>query len=160
MQSIKVAEHHSSIYKLNANIVAAIVYILPALLAFVPYLGYFVWFIPVFAFMFEKKSRYVRLCCSQAIAISIVRLIFDVIFDSISAIAREIAYFNKTPEFVEFWKINGDPAAGAVTVKLIFAIILTLAALFYAFYAYNWRLVRIPIIGEFCENVADKFRKK
>lgn len=158
MLVLKVKDHNSSIFGMGANIASAMAYVLPAALAFLPYIGYFAWIVPVVIFTMEKYSRFVRLCCAQAVVLSLIRLTTDVVFDAISAVAREVAYFNQTPEFTGFWSISGDAGGGAAVVKLIFALLLVLIGLFCAYKAFKWRFFALPLVADTCADVTDKFK--
>ena len=147
----------SSIFNIPTNTVAALLYCIPALFAWIPIVGYFSWIIPMWVFMTERKSNYVRFCASQSLFIGIIRLIFGVVFDGIYNVAvRTTALYGQNPEFAAWWGDLSNPGGLAHTLSIAFALFFTALCLYCAVPAYRKKLIRLPIAGK----VADFMTKE
>lgn len=56
----------SSFFGIGENKAAVLTAVLPLVISFVPYASYFGWIVPIIAAVFERKSRFARLCAVQS----------------------------------------------------------------------------------------------
>lgn len=81
----------STFFGLDENKAAALAAILPVVISFVPYIGYFSCIIPIIAAIFERKSRFVRLCAVQSAFASVIITASAAGFELISGAVSEAA---------------------------------------------------------------------
>ena len=147
----------SSVLNIPTDLMAALVFCIPAAFGWIPVVGYFAWILPMYVFMAEKKSNFVRFCASESLCICIVRLVFSVVFDGIYNVAlRTVALYGSNPDFVAWWGDISNPGHTAHTLSIVFAVIFTVLCAVAAFMAYRKKLLRVPIV---C-NIADYMTKE
>lgn len=146
-QPIKTSK--SSILNIPTNIMGALIFIVPAAFAWIPVIGYFAWIIPIVVFFAEKNSNFVQYCAAESFCIGIIRLVFDVVFNSIRNIAlRTVAVYGQSTEFINFWGNVQSPGNAAFIIGTILGIALCVLCLIAAFLAFNKKLLRIPVIDK------------
>ena len=146
----------STFRNMGSNVLGAAVFALTAAFAWIPVVGYFAWLIPLVMLFREKKSLLLRFYCSEALMIGVVRLLFDVVFNSIARIAQQtVALYGQNPDFIAFYGDITNPGSGALLIGGILAGILTLFSLLLAFLAYMRIPVRIPGIAPLCRGIAE-----
>lgn len=79
----------STFFGLDENKAAALAAILPTVFSFVPYIGYFSWIIPIIAAVFERKSKFVRLCAVQSAFASVIITASAVGFELLNSAAAD-----------------------------------------------------------------------
>lgn len=147
MTNIKIRASRSSIFGLPVNILAALVYFIPAAFGWIPVAGYFAWLIPISVFFFEYKSNFTRFCASQSFCISMLRLVFDVIFDSIRNVAiRTTAIYGASNDFINLWGNVANPGNTANVIGNIISILLSALCLVLSASALTKKMWRIPLI--------------
>lgn len=151
----------SSIFGLHTNVLSALVYVVPALFAWIPVIGYFAWIIPMLVFMTERKSNFVRFSAAQAFCIGLARLVFDVVFDSIHNTAlRTVALYGQSHDFISFWGAIETPGATASMIGDILGILLCAIGLVAATMAFLRKLWRMPILGKISEFMTTQLKPK
>lgn len=147
----------SSIKNMGTNALGALVFVLTPAIAWIPIVGYFAWVIPLVILFMEKKSLLLRFYCAEALMIGMVRLLFDVVFNSIADVAKQtVELYGQDPNF--FFDVT-NPGNGALLIGGIFAGILTVISLGLALCAYFRIPVRIPGTAPLCRSIAE-FRFK
>lgn len=145
----------SSIKGLGSNVLGAAIFVICAGVAWIPVVGYFAWIIPLVLCFIEKRSFLLRFYSAEAFVLGLVRMVFDVVFDSIAAVAQQtVALYSNTPEFVEFYGNVASPGNGALIIGGIFAVILTLVSLIYAFAAFYQIPAKLPLVSSACKTIA------
>ncbi len=152
----------SSIKGLGSNVLGAAIFAACAGVAWIPVVGYFAWIIPLVICFIEKKSFLLRFYSAEAFVLGLIRMVFDVVFDSIAAVAQQtVALYSNTPEFIEFYGNVASPGNGAMIIGGIFAVILTLLSLVYAFAAFYHIPAKLPLVSSVCKTIAGhRFRGK
>lgn len=151
----------SSFLNMQTNILAALVLIVPALFAWIPLVGFFAWIIPMVVFIAENKSNFVRYCAAESFCIGILRLVFDVVFNSIRNTAlRTAALYGSNPEYVSFWGAVQNPGNVALVMGNIIAVILTLICALAALLAFSKKLVRLPLVSGVADFMTRELRPR
>lgn len=146
--------HKSTFFKMDANIVAMVLYIIAIVFAWFSYIGLFAWLIPLIVLLFERSSSLVKYHAVQTLVCSV--------FISIVEVIRRILNFSLTSLFGDnsplswFGKISGN------LLSFVFMIISSVVSFFIlfqlikgAFHAYKYRECRMPIISV----ISDKIRR-
>lgn len=115
--------HESSIAHMDANIMAALTYILPIIATYLPLVWRIACFIPILIFFMEKESNLVKFHAMQSVVLYIARVIIISILHFI-------------------------PLLGGL-VGFIVSIIFILIAIYALIGAFNYEETHIPFIGDF-----------
>lgn len=115
--------HESSIAHMDANIMAALTYILPILATYLPLVWRIACLIPIFIFFIEKESNLVKFHAMQSALFYVVRIILLT--------------------FLHF-----IPFLGGI-LSLVASIILILIACIAIIGAFNYEETHLPLIGNF-----------
>ena len=142
------ASHKSSIGNFNANTLSVIIYIIPLLLSFIPYVQYAAWLIPLFILFKEKDSDLVKYSAAQCTIIffvmnvtHLVLSIFPTLFSTASScIITAIINIPKAP-------------FPSVLYILIFLVASAIAAIC-AKYAGSYMTYRIKFISSIADKLA------
>ena len=147
----------SSIKNMGSNVLGAAVFVITAGFAWIPVIGYFAWIIPLVVLFAEKRSLILRFYCAEAFIIGLIRMLFDVVFNSVADIAKQtVALYGQDPGFLAFYGGEVTNAgSGALIIGGILAGILTLISLALAFMALMRIPIRIPGISQLCRIIAD-----
>lgn len=148
--------HKSSIYNLDANLVALLVYILPLMLSmFVKELRIISWLaIPILVLMFEKKSQFVRAHAAQALTIAFIYLVFALVDYVIGFFGFTISIVMGAP--LLGFMVGGVLGLFAMILALIIgllSIILFVYILVIAVKAYNYETLRIPLLSVISDTI-------
>lgn len=135
-------DHKSSIGNLQANIVALLAYVGPVVLAWIPYVSYVAWALPLVFFLLEKNSYYVKFHSMQALLIQAVRSAISILFAILTAAA--MASFS----------LIGLSVLGILGV--IVGILFTVVLVFGAVSAYKYEAKKLPLVGNLAEKIAGK----
>lgn len=145
---MKYGPHKSSLFDLDANIAALLVYLLPWLLGFVSdSLSSIAWIIPLVAFIMEKKSSFVTYHSANALSFYVIEAILYII-SSVLGITAVIA------SWISNIAIIGIISAGItgilfLIIGLAFVIIeiyLFVGKIICAIKAYDYQDTHFPII--------------
>lgn len=151
----------STIFDLPITVASAIAYAVPALFAWIPLIGYFAWLIPIVFFVIEYRSNFVRFCAAQSLTISIIRLVFNVVFDSIRNVAlRTVAIYGLSSDFTGFWGTVTNPGATANIIGIILSSMLTIVALVLAYLAYKKNMLKLYILGDVANFITTNIKPK
>lgn len=147
---MKYDPHKSSLFDLDANIAALLIYLLPWLISMISNtLGSLAWLIPLFAFIMESKSDFVHLHAATSLA-----------FFSIEAVIHFVSISLGITAFLTSWMDNffflGALYAGVRgIIILVFAILLAIISLYLLIgrivaliRAYQYSDVHIPLISQ------------
>lgn len=158
-QNYSVHKSRSSLFNITSNVMGALVFCIPAVFGWIPVIGYFAWIIPMYAFVMERKSNFVRFCASESLCICIVRLIFSVVFDGIYNVAlRTVALYGQNAAFVNWWGNISAPGHTAHVISIVFAIIFTLLSFIAAALALFRKLFRIPVASSVADYMTKELR--
>ncbi|MGN1344701.1 MAG: hypothetical protein ACI4U3_08980 [Traorella sp.] len=145
---MKYDSHKSSIFDLDANIVALLVYLLPLLISIVnDSLSSIAWLIPLLAFLMENKSEFVVFHSANALAFYVIKAIVYVISSVLGITAVISSIFASLP-------LIGFIGVGISGIIFLIIGLITLAIEIYLFIgtiislvkAYTYSEVNIPII--------------
>ena len=151
--SNSVEPHKSSIGDTNANIIAMVTYIASVIIAFIPYVQWFSWIVPLIFFFMEKNSPFVKFHAMQSTLLHIVSAIFSLIF---SIITWVIISSNPWYAYGSLFLGGGGPLLILSIFGLIVTIVIAILAVLAMYNAYMYKAYHIPALG----NLADKFMAK
>ncbi|MFI3284938.1 MAG: hypothetical protein R3Y57_07635 [Erysipelotrichaceae bacterium] len=145
---MKYNQHKSSL-GLDANIVSALIYVLPILI---------IWFLTDYAFIgwlvigvvifMEKQSTLVRFHAYQELFLLIANTIFNFIAVIITI---TLGMFGMSSGSVGFLAV----IIGIVSIiVLVVSVTITVLSLFSAFNAYNWKTYQLPLIGKWAKKAS------
>ena len=145
---MKYEPHKSSLFDLDANIAALLIYLLPCLLGFISNsLSTIAWIIPLFAFITENKSNFVTYHASNALSFYVIDAILYVISSVLGITAAITAWISNIA-------IIGVISAGITgiifliigIVYLVIELYLFVGKVISAIKAYNYQESQFPIV--------------
>ncbi|MGY3725523.1 Uncharacterized membrane protein [Granulicatella balaenopterae] len=136
-------KHQSSFGEIDANVLALLVYLVPAVLSFLPNVGLlFTWFIPLMVYLFEKNSKFVKFHAAQSFVLNIVGTCINILVTIIGILVLTGGILSNEA---------ADIIGGASIMMMInFAvnILVFIYAIFAMSGAYKNTQYQIPIIGK------------
>lgn len=145
---MKYNPHKSSLFDLDANIVALLIYLIPFLLGFVSEsLSTIAWILPLLAFIMEKDSDFVVFHASNSLAFYAIEALIYIISSALGISAAIAGWFANIA-------IVGILGAGLVGLIILFIGIGMLLVEIYLFVgnilglvkAYNYEELHMPIV--------------
>ena len=137
---MKYGPHKSSLFDLDANIAALLIYLLPMLIGFITdSLNSIAWIIPLLAFIFEKESGFVIFHAANALSFYVI---------------KAVLYFITL--FMGFSTVLSTVLLGGITSILIFVIIIAVLIVNFIIFiitivsmikAYNYEEIIIPVLS-------------
>ena len=131
-----------------------IAYLATGVLSFIPGIKYVAWLAPLVIFIMEKQSSFVRFHAMQAFIINAVNFVISILIGGIIGAGFAAALAKATLEG------DGNAILAAGAAGLAVATIFTIISLIFAVFAlialingYQYKLYKIPLIG----NLAEKF---
>lgn len=140
-------KHESSLFGLEANVVAMGVYVIPFLISFGGFLSFMGWLFPLVVVIAEKNSKLVKFHATQALLIS---LFYG--FVNVLAIFTGVASF-----FATFLSGNFSAILGIIGFAFVFGIlvlIIFVLEIISTIKAYQWTAYRLPIIGKWAASIS------
>jgi uncharacterized membrane protein len=150
MQNKSVEPHKSSIGGLDANIMALLVILITAVIAFMPGLRYICWVLPLVMYFIETQSEFVRFQSLQALVLYAINAAVLFIVDVIVKGALFVSFYNPFA-FMGAGLFGLIEFAVGICV-LVFAILAMVNVYKYIDY-------RIPFIGPIVSKAASFFNK-
>ena len=155
--SVKTYEpHKSSIGSLDANIAALLVYVISAIVSFIPYVQFAAFVVPIIFLYQEKSSELVRFHARQALALYLVTSIISIIMNIIMWVS--VASFVAAPTLE-----NALGAYGALAslwwisfIVGIVGLIILIFAILAMVNAYKYKEYSIPFFGDLGQKLAGK----
>lgn len=147
---MKYGPHKSSIFDLDANIVALLVYLLPLLVGLInDSLSVFTWIIPLAVFIIEKDSYFVTYHAAYSLSFYVIEAIFSVISIILGLTSMVASWISNIA-------IIGVISAGItgilfLIVALVFVVLeiyLFVGKVIGAIKAYNYQETHYPIIDK------------
>jgi len=148
-----IIEPHKSSLGMDANIASLIIFIAMAVVAWIPYLGWIAWAVPLVFFFMEKESRFVKFQAVTALIVGIIRAAFTIIF--------QIFVWILTPKdwvsAVNYLYGRGwGPWVLLGTISSIVGILLTILIIYLIIMAYGYKQVELPLIGPYATKISEK----
>lgn len=145
---MKYEPHKSSIFDLDANIVALLVYLIPLLLGFVDsFLESIVFLVPLVVFLMEKKSEFVIFHASNALAFFAINCTISIISTVLNLPLLLTSWMSNVLVLGIFY--NGFAVLFVIILGLIFGIIsliLFVCELLSLLKAYQYKDITFPVI--------------
>lgn len=136
----------STFFGLGENTAAALAAILPLIISFVPRISYFGWIVPIIAAIFERKSKFVKLCAVQSAFASVIMTISAVGFELLN---RTITDSSNVPFAISL--------CGMVMSLLRIAVLAVLV--FIANNGFSMRETNIPVLTSLAQKIV-KYNEK
>jgi uncharacterized membrane protein len=155
MSNKTVEPHKSSIGGLDANVTALLVYIVTAVISFVPGLAYFCWIVPLVAYFIETQSDFIRFHAMQTFVILAINALIAFLFNVVIRGIIVAAVYNP-------YSALGALGAFSVLGIIVTAvnIIIFVFAVIAAVQAYKYVEYSIPLIAPIVRKVSAIFVKK
>jgi uncharacterized membrane protein len=146
MKTTIIKPHQSSIGDLNANIMAMLIFVAPAVLAFIPGIRYVAWAVPLVIFFLEKKSKFVRFYAATSLVISVISFAITVVLGIITA--------SLTISLV----LAGGLGILAILslLSLIFVLAFLALFVFLIVMALSYKQVELPLVGPIAVKLCEK----
>ncbi len=142
--------HNSSIGKNSAAIISLLVYILPMVLNFVPYVKFVAWLVPLIVFVIEDDSMFVKFHAMQAFLLRLVVVATSIILSILGV-------------FGALNNIAKSDVVGAVQNMSLYGVIIIIIAIVYivltiicAIFALMYKELHLPLLGNLAEQLAYK----
>lgn len=152
--------HRSSIFDLEANIVAMLAYALPMLLNTLTGLDSITWLIPLLILLMEKNSQYVRYHGAQALAFFVMSAILSVVGSILNVVGIISSIMFEVP--LVGW-IPGTALSigmiGIVVTMAVISIILLVYEITSAVKAYNYIYYEIPVVTRITDTILRLFNR-
>jgi uncharacterized membrane protein len=146
--------HKSSIGGMDANVMALIAYIGASVLSWIPGVKYVAWLFPLFLFFFEKNSVFVKFHAMQAFLLNAIGAVLAFLVSVVIG-GIVLASINASTSLNSY-----TAALGAAGVIGFFATIIGLIILVFSIIAlvsaYQYKLYKAPVLGNFAEKLAMK----
>ena len=144
---------HKSSLGMDANIAALLAYVAMAGVAFLPFIGYLAWAVPLVFFFMEKESKFVKHQAIQAFVIGVVRAALNIVFS--------IIYWVLTPrDFSSLYSyaVRGGWGLTALVsaVNWIVGLAITVLVVYLVIMAYSYKQVELPVIGDIAAKASEK----
>jgi Predicted membrane protein len=154
--SVKTYEQHkSSIGGMDANLAALLVYIISAIVSFIPYLQFVAFVVPIIFLMQEKDSELVKFHARQAFALYLVTSIVSIIMNVI--IWASAASFMANP----LGAYNALAGLGVLSLIVgIVGLIILIFAIMAMINAYKYKEYAIPFFNDLGNKLAGKIGMK
>ena len=146
MKTTIIKPHKSSIGDLDANIMAMLIFVAPAVLAFIPGVRYVAWAVPLVVFFMEKKSKFVKFYAATSLVISVISFAITVVLGIIVAsmtVSLMMAGGLGILAFMSF-------------LSLIFLIAFLALFVFLIVMALSYKQVELPLVGPIAVKVCEK----
>lgn len=137
--------HKSSIFGLDANVMAMLSFLAAAVVGWIPFLGYVSWLAPLVIFFVEKNSPLVRKNAMQAFVIQLLGQAVSIVISLLSLLT--------TASFV-----NVFTGAAMVGTSFIFALLLGIVNIIVFIFeiiamikAYKYKEYHIPVVGKIAD---------
>jgi uncharacterized membrane protein len=141
---------------MDANLLAMLAYLATGVLAWIPYLGYFIWIAPLVFFFLEKNSSFVRFHCIQSTILYVINALLSLI---VGVIIRGIVYTALVRSYYYGYGYGAWGVLSVITViTVLIGIAITVFAIIALIKAYGYTLYKIPLIGKLAEKIAGKLQ--
>lgn len=159
--SVQQPPHKSTVFGLDANIVAALAYIASIILSIIPFLGTISWLAPLILYFVEKDSFFVKKHAMQAFLLGCVSGIGSILFIILASFS---GLFSLSSLFASGVTGSASGAAGSVAIFLIpvligavlwltVAVLVIIAKIFGIIGAAKYQEIRIPLITAITEKL-------
>jgi uncharacterized membrane protein len=152
MTAVIVEPHKSSIGNMDANVMALLAYLAAAIIGWIPFLGYIAWLVPLLFYFMEKQSWFVRFHAMQAFLLNavsaIVGFLLKVVIGGLIAAGAANSYESAMSALAVV-------AAVGVVVTIV-SLVITIFAMIALVNAYQYKLYKVPVIGNIAEKIAVK----
>lgn len=142
--------HKSSIGSMEANIMALLCYIVPAVAALIPGIGFIAWLAPLVIFFVEKQSEFVKFAGMQSFVLQLVGAVLGIVVTIIGGVVGVAAYAGPA---------GAVAAVGILGVIGAVSFIITLVILVFAIIAivnaYKYKQYRIPFLSKVADKLAE-----
>lgn len=146
---MKYDPHKSSLFDLDANIVAMLVYLIPLLATFLSdSLQAIVWIVPLFALVMESKSDFVNYHAANSLAFFAINAIIYMISIALNLTAVLSGWIANIPILGIFY--GGISILIIVIVGIVFALLnicLFAAKIISLIKAYSYQDIHLPVIS-------------
>jgi uncharacterized membrane protein len=157
-----VIQPHKSSLGIDANIIALVIFVVMAIVWWIPYLRYLAWCVPAVIFFIEKESKFVKFQACTAIAIGILRAAIEIIMEILIRII--------TPTMPSLSSLNVltfradmasalrrlDIALFLYEASIIIGIVLTVGIAVLGVMALLYKQIKLPLIGFIAEKLSSK----
>ncbi len=135
-------KHQSSLVDIDANVLALLLYLIPAILNFVPNVGLLAsWFLPLLVYLLEKQSRFVKFHAVQSFLLNLIGSCINIVVTIIGMLVLASGFLsNEVSNII-------DGFSTVVIIKLMIMIVISIYAIIAMCKAYKNRQYQIPIIG-------------
>ena len=139
-----VEPHKSSLWNMDANLLALLVYLVPLVLGFITLfsLALIAWVIPLIVFLMEKKSDFVRFHAMQCLVLYIFSFALGIAIIMVAGGTMIISVI--TDSIVGFISAY----IGTIVIYGLVSIVLLIVEVIAMIKAYNHKEYHIPVLGK------------
>ena len=163
MKTTQIEPHRSSL-GMDANIAAVIIWVAMAGIAWIPFLGWVSWGVPILFFVLEKESKFIKYQAIMALIVGVVRAGISIvlqilvwiltprikepknIWEALEAIDN---YVNKSWGIWTFFSVLSVIIAIAITAVIVYFIVM----------AYGYKQVEVPGVGKITDKASEQIDK-
>ena len=132
---------------------AIVIFVAMAAIAWIPFLKWIAWGVPIVFFILEKESKFVKFQASTALVIGIIQEIINIVLQIFIWILTPKDWYS-TLSYLSgrgwgAWALLG-------TLSTIIAIAISLVVLYLIYKAYKYEQVELPVIGSIAAKASDK----
>ena len=146
MKTTVIKPHKSSIGDLNANIMAMLIFVGPAILGFIPGVKYIAWAVPLIIFFLEKKSKFVKFYAATSLVISIISFAITLVLGIVIA--------SLTFSLVMAGGFGALAFLGILS--MIFGLAFLALFIFLIVMSITYKQVELPFVGPLALKLSDK----
>ncbi|MDR1669388.1 MAG: hypothetical protein LBR76_05470 [Oscillospiraceae bacterium] len=141
MKTTSFSPHKSSL-GVDANLLVLLLLIATALFAWIPFVGFAAWVVPLVFFFVEKNSKFVKFQMVQALILGVIQAIIALIFYIISLSL--------------VWSFALSALVAVVWIGRIVNLAFSALFIYILIMAYGYKQVELPILGPIAHKATDK----
>lgn len=152
--------HRSSIFDLEANLVAMLAYVLPMIINLLTGLDAITWLIPLLVLLMEKNSEYVRYHGAQSLAFFVISAILSLAGSALNLVGVISNVLFNVP--LVGWIPGTALSIVIVVIALAFAVIsisLMVMEIISAVKAYGYIYYELPVVTRFTDIILNIFHR-
>lgn len=133
----------SSIYNMDANIVAMVLVLVSGVLSCISGLGYFVWIVPTAIYIYESQSQFVINIALQSVGLAVLIAIFQLVVYIITMVLALNGGMPAISSTITSSVIMSIFTTGIIIIYLAIIVI----TIIYSYKAFKYENIEIPVAG-------------